>query len=466
MPFRSIPSIAVAAVRLILAGLALLLSGCAALGPSETLEQAGRQHLLDWPEQAAAYDQSCFNVYTRYSTWGVFIGCQAIDIFDIRSPNLFLSFNESLERQSCKTPLGTDGERNYVRTGEQLIFIDKSALRANAWYVPADYYSDGVSTPNILRELVPGAILDTESPRTLSAALFHDRYFCLYEYTAIAWNPDRENFPDRFRVLFDSGALKGLRAKADIPIAYRRRGCANVSFQNGLRAAGASNFIATIFRRTVGIVNGGQRGYCPRYVHAEALTRLDLTFEDLLDVGPISSPGRTVLPNCRAKEPMILCLADLDNLWFVIAMQPDDYGSPAEARLDTDWRQVLTRIFCYDLQARDARGDFFARFSFSENEAHAVCARVNINQLENTNDDIREAMSRKYPLYADLTEPIESPFRAGDFLVEGALLLTSENGPADFLRMVGGAATVDFAMLGLVYANVTAQEADFSGTIK
>ena len=439
---------------LILVVVSGLLGACAALGPSRSMTSSVNPALLDWPEVASSYDEQCFNLHTKYSKWGVFVGCQSVDIFDIRTDNAERWFDANLARQSCMTNLDQDGQRNYIRTGADFLFIDKTRQNANAWFVPAGYYSDGVSSPDILREVLPGAILDTESPRTLSAALFHDRYFCLFEYTRIAWNPDRENFPDRFLKAYRANELDGLYASKANPIVYRRRGCSNVSFRNGLRTAGASSFISTVYRRMVGLVNPGGKGYCPRNVHADALVILDQQLETMLQIAPLGSDNRIMPGPCKAKLPLVLCLADIRALRAVTSVQPSDYGSIDNATLSDEWRQVLTRIMCFELQARDVRDDWYANEPlFTRSEIEDVCAAVAVDELTIFNEDIRSDMAELHALYANPNEPIESPFRAGDFLVEGALMLTQPDGPATFLRTVAGTRSVDFAMLAIVQWN-------------
>lgn len=426
--------------------LLLLLTACAASGPIMQMRVESEYSLLRWDELIDQSDEDCYSLYTKYNKWGVFIGCQAIDIFDVRTPTVNSLFTDNLTLQGCSTKPRAQGKRNYIRTGEHLLFIDKTGGNANAWFVPAGYYSDGVSTPDVLREILPGAILDTESPKTLSAALFHDRYFCLYEYSSYAWQQDRESYPSK---------LSGLRQNGySLPVAYRRKGCANISFRNGLRAAGASSLIATVFRRMVGIVNPGKIGYCPQFVHAEALSDLDNQLEAMLGVGPIGTAGRRKLPGCRANEPVILCLSRVETLWFLVATRADDYAADNTSQITDEWRQVLTRVMCYEIQARDANeGNWPWREYFNQTQAEQICGSINVNALPSGNEDLRIKFSETHNVYAVPNLPIESPFRAGDFLVEGAFMLTKQEGPETFLRTVSGVGNIDYAMLAIVQWN-------------
>ncbi|MEO0674706.1 MAG: hypothetical protein AAFY32_06840 [Pseudomonadota bacterium] len=428
--------------------------GCAVLGPVSTMDQRVEAPLLAWDRLALQKDPECYNLHTKYSKWGTFIGCQSMEIFDIRDRRAFDFFARNLNQQSCQNMLSGNGQRNYIRTGDPFFFIDKVTKNANVWYVPGEYFSDGVSTPDFVREILPGAILDTESPRTLSAALFHDRYFCLYDYTRIAWDKSRENYPEHIRALDPILEANNTAPHPAVPIAYRRRGCANRSFRDGLRTAGASSFVSTIFRRMVGIVNPGGVGYCPQRIHAQALASLDEKITTMLGYGPFGTPGRTQLPGCRAKEPVVLCLANPEALWFLTSRRPDDYADQSESLMTDEWRQVFTRILCYDLQAQAVGKDQWSQtFSFDRGQAAELCASINIAELRAGNEDIRLAMAERYPLYRDRNLIITSPFRAGDFIVEAAVMLTAPDGPANFLTTIASSRTVDFAMLSLAIWN-------------
>ncbi|MEO1150386.1 MAG: hypothetical protein AAFW83_05275 [Pseudomonadota bacterium] len=429
-------------------------AGCAALGPVSTMDQRVNAPLLDWDRLALQKDPDCYNLHTKYSKWGTFIGCQSIEIFDIRDRRAFDFFARNLNEQSCQNMLSSNGQRNYIRTGEPFLFIDKVTKNANVWYVPGNYFSDGVSTPDFVREILPGAILDTESPRTLSAALFHDRYFCLYDYTRIAWDKTRDNYPSHIRAMDPVLEANNAGPHPAVPIAYRRRGCANRSFRDGLRTAGASSFVSTVFRRMVGFVNPGSVGYCPQRIHAQALARLDQQLTAMLGYGDFGTPGRTQLPGCRAKEPVVLCLANPEALWFLASRRPDDYGDASDSLITDEWRQVFTRILCYDLQAQAVRKSRWDQtFSFDQAQAADLCASINIAELRTENEDIREPMAERYPLYRDRARVIASPFRAGDFIVEAAVMLIGPEGPADFLSTIASSRTVDFAMLSLAIWN-------------
>jgi len=406
--------------------------------------------LVNWNQIATQYDPDCYNLYTRNSEWGTFIGCQSIEIFDVRTPNVSKLFSDNLSLQSCNTILGVKGRRNYVKTGEHFWFIDRDVNNANVWYVPKGYYSDGVSTPDFLREILPGGVLDTESPKTLSAALFHDRYFCLYSYTTKAWNSDREGYPTRLLSEVNEGRL--------LPTAYRRKGCANASFRNGLRASGASSFISTVFRGMVGIVNPGKSGYCPKKIHANALIDLEEKFETMLGYGPIGTGGRAQLPGCRTKEPILLCLGEIEALWYLISWRAEEYAvgvnsSESSGLLSDEWRQVLTRIMCYDLQAHFNEDNWPENYTFTPEQAQEVCAFVDIESLRYSNEDLRDQISDFHQIYQDPNIVIESPFRAGDFFIEGALMLNGEDGPQTFLQTVSSMPSIDYAILSIVAWN-------------
>lgn len=430
----------------------ILLGACAALGPVSTMETNVEAPLFQWNLLATQSDPDCYNLHTKYPKWGTYVGCQSIEIFDVRNPRVYDFFSRNLNQQSCANALSGDGQRNYIRTGDQFLFIDKVTKHANAWYVPAGYFSDGVSTPDIVREILPGAILDTESPRTLSAALFHDRYFCLYDYTTIAWNKDRENYPSHIRAIDSQSDISS--SGSLVPSAYRRRGCANTSFRDGLRTSGASSIVSTIFRRMVGIVNPGGVGYCPQLVHAPALAALDEQLSSMLQVGAFGDPARTQLPGCRAKEPLVLCLANVETLWFLVTTRPDDYGDASKALISDEWRQVFTRIMCYDIQAQIiSQSDWSDYYSFDRGQALDTCSSIDLDELRINNEDIRPEMAAAYSFYREGFHPIKSPFRAGDFFVEAALMLTGGNGPETFLQTVASAGTIDFAMLAIVTWN-------------
>ena len=434
--------------RIFLLALAAVLTACASAGPLTPMTVSETNTLARWDQIATQRDSNCYNLFTKYSQWGVFIGCQAIDIFDVRDSNLAEVFTDNLSLQSCSTKPRLEGQRNYIRTGEHLLFLDKTRFAANAWFVPAGYYSDGVSTPDFLREIVPGAILDTESPRTLSAALFHDRYFCLFEYTRIVWNPEREDYPQRLKALGRPAApLPG-----SLPTAYRRKGCANISFRNGLRSAGASSIVSTIFRRMVGIVNPGKVGYCPQRIHGQALADLDRQLEAMLNFGPIGTKGREALPGCRAKEPVTLCLSRVPALWSLVGVRPDDYDVTGPELITDEWRQVFMRIMCYEIQARDTTNWPFEN-TLSKSEAETTCSFLDLNAIPSDNALLRQTFIDEHAIYEKPELVLESPFRAGDFFVEAALLLTQE-GPGSFLRTVSSTGSLDFAMLAIVDWNM------------
>ncbi len=436
-------------------------TGCASLGPAYKIDSIeGVASINNWNQQATDYDPGCYNLYTKYDKWGVFIGCQAIDIFDVRTENAYKLFTDNLSRQSCTTKLGTKGQRNYVRTGHHFLFVDKTGPSGNVWFVPAHYYSDGVSTPDVLREILPGAILDTESPRTLSAALFHDRYFCLFEYSGFAWSSDRENYPQQYAL--ENAAIHGAEKSLPIPAAYRRKGCANVSFRNGLRAAGASSFISTLFRGMVGLVNPGKVGYCPKEVHTNALGQLEVNLSEMLGYGPIGDSRRTELPGCHAKEPLVLCLSNVQALWYLVSLRDDDYDLSNSSLISDEWRQVLTRIMCYDLQARYIPDYWPEEYDFSLAQAEEVCGFIQLNYLVENNEDLRDPLSALHTFYTQDGYHIESPFRAGDFFVEGALMLKDrQEGAETFLRTLAGVTSIDYAMLGLVNWNENHHRADY-----
>ncbi len=425
--------------------LMVLVSACATQGPITSLKVSEENTLVDWDTRAATDSSDCYSLYTKFNNWGVFIGCQAIDIFDVRTVTVNNLFVDNLSRQGCSTKPGVDGQRNYIRTGEHLLFLDKTGINANAWFVPAGYYSDGVSTPNVLREIVPGAILDTESPRTLSAALFHDRYFCLFEYTSIAWNAERDNFPSKLKGIIQNGG--------ELPTAYRRKGCANASFRNGLRAAGASSIVATVFRRMVGIVNPGKKGYCPKIIHADALGVLDAKFENMLGYGENGTYQRKELPGCRENEPVFLCLSRVEALWFLVATRDDDYDTTATPRIPDEWRQVFMRIMCYEMQAHTLEGNWPWSTIFNRAQANDLCGLIDLDRLPAENEALRTDFQEVHDIYTNQELAIESPFRAGDFMVEAALMLMQENGPEIFLSTVSGLNTIDYAMLAIVNWN-------------
>ncbi len=431
-------------------------SGCAAIGPVSSIpvqENAQLDPLTNWNKVAVQFDPDCYNLHTKYDEWGVFIGCQSIDIFDVRTPNVYQLFDEKLSLQNCSTILGKTGQRNYIRTGDQFLFVDKTGQNANAWYVPADYYSDGVSTPDVVREILPGAILDTDSPRTLSAALFHDRYFCLFEYSQFAWSKNRESFPSK---------LKGTD-RAPIIKAYRRKGCANTSFRNGLRTAGASSFISTMFRQMVGLVNPGKSGYCPTRVHTTALSNLEKKLEKLVDVGPIGSGDRSELPGCRPKEVLILCLSKIEALWSLVTVSADDYGQldgSFVSAISEEWRQVMNRIMCFELQAINGQYDWPDNFKISDDIIQSQCGFIDINLLRSQNEDLRADLRVHHTIFDQNDRVIISPFRAGDFWVEAALMLSQENGPELFLQTVSSLRSIDYAMLAIADWNERMAEVD------
>lgn len=440
------------------------LNSCAAMGPISSIDNAQteiRPTLANWDKFAGRRDEECYTLHTKHAEWGVFIGCQAIDIFDVRTPNVFDLFQRNLTLQNCTTQLESQGQRNYVRTGNQFLYLDKTSEHANAWYVPAGYYSDGVSTPNVIREILPGAILDTDSPRTLSAALFHDRYFCLFEYSRKAWDSNRENFPERLKLRRsfageNRGGESNSAAAVDYPDAYRRKGCANTSFRNGLRSAGASSFISTVFRSMVGLVNPGKEGYCPRIVHAPALIALEQELEKTFNIEPINSPQRKNLPGCRAKEPIILCLSRIEVLWSLVSVQADDYAllEGAQSRFSDEFRQVMQRIMCYELQALNGDYNWPENFKVSTQIIQEQCGFIDINLFQSQNADMLEDFTLDGNTLYGADSIIVSPFRAGDFWIEAALMLTSENGMQTFLQTVSSLKSIDYAMLAIVDWNM------------
>ncbi len=429
--------------KLALAGLALaFVSGCAlipnVLPQSQERAFPGAQSpeydpLYNWSNATSSSidPASCVRYHTADPSWGQVIGCQELETIDARSPEVLTYIDQRLRSQACYgicepyKSVGPDGAaagvckgasiaRPMVRSKRHFMVVDKETR--TVWYVPGDYYSDGLSIPRSLTRFLAGSAWDTASPQTLPAALAHDRSFCLRQYSE-EWNTSDA---------VDAATEAAIASRADQPTPYRRRGCANNAFQNTLRMSGTANFVNTIMRTAVSLANPEREGYCPlRQYNYVAL--LEAQFGgDNPEGTDFTSALKMIMRDCRPGEPTVLCLSDRDNLRDVVRAAP--LLSSPEAGVPADWLQLATRIFCLDHNA--SRLDRIGRDDAVESD-DALCAAAGL---------------------APPSDTFSSPVRAGDFWIEAAPRLYCQR-PELLLASIESARDIDNAVVRMVRWN-------------
>ncbi len=420
------------------------------------------QVLWEWHERNQAdVDSRCPVFHTRVSRWGQVIGCQSLETLDARSYGVTNLVNRHLVSQGCDSlcrrddtrPTGyncddTDIRRAFTRTRRHFLFLDKESR--TLWYVPENYYSDGLSIPDWLVRPLAFLGQGTADPKTLPSALSHDRYICLH-------NDARANAIAAKRVvqeMADDDVRRGLTREQwrdrlqHLSEGFRRKGCANDAFENALQATGNSNVLTRAMRTAVGWANSGRWGYCPQfqYNHVAAL-------DNALDGFAVPVDDRTlrmrdVMRDCHEAEPVVLCLSDRDNLRDVLAAFKGVQDAPDLA----PWFALGERVFCLDHAA--ARAERVAGLAaLSDNVAER--ARFAAEWALFKADDVRCAVQGAPYVPADLattTLKPDSPLRAGDLWIEIAPRLNCTS-PQSALDLIADAPTMDAAMVRVITWN-------------
>lgn len=330
--------------------------------------------------------EGCLRYVNKRNNPGQIIGCQQTEVFDVRNPELQAFTKRKLGEQSCVASASAAGNRFYVRTNRHFFFLDKQ-LRT-FWYVPAGYYSDGVSIPDSLLLFLPGPVWDPATPKTLPAALVHDRYLCLRTKTFEARKQDKEL------------AL------------YRRKSCTNTAFENNLKTSGTANTVGALMYTAVSLANREPAGYCPKRQYDDVAA-----LEQRLgrDMPALAKPQRD-LPNCYSQEPSLLCLSNIKNLDHLAQNR-------GTIKVSDDWRAVFNKFSCLE---KTATASHKAKSPPLADQAYC---------------DARDI---------DFTQSKKSPFRAGDLWIESSGLLAREDmadaGPQKLLQVLAPANNIDTAI--------------------
>ncbi len=406
-------------------------------------------------------DSRCPVFHTDVSRWGQVIGCQSLETLDARSFGVTTLVNQHLVSQGCdslcrrdeSSPSGyncsdTDIRRPFTRTQRHFLFLDKESR--TLWYVPENYYSDGLSIPDWLVRPLAFLGQGTADPKTLPSALSHDRYICLYNdaraNALVAKRTVQEMGDDEVRRGLTRAEWRDRRQL--LSEGFRRKGCANDAFENALQATGNSNFLTRAMRTAVGWANSGLWGYCPQfqYNHVAALDNVLDDFEG--EAGGQSRRLRDVMRDCHEAEPVVLCLSDRDNLRDVLTGFDAAETTPDLAA----WFDLGSRVFCLDHKA--ARSERVAGLAaLADNPAERP--RFEAEWALFRADDVRCAIQASPYVPADLAAPAPqpgSPLRAGDLWIEIAPRLNCTS-PASALDLIADAATMDDAMVRVITWN-------------
>ncbi|MCG8442081.1 MAG: hypothetical protein MI723_09760 [Caulobacterales bacterium] len=426
-------------------------------------------------------DNHCAVFHTKSPAWAQIIGCQSFETIDARSPGVTQLVNAHLVGQGCEslcrngengefncTDTSTSISRPFVRTKRHFMVLDKESR--TVWYVPEDYYSDGLSIPNWLVPALAFLGQGTADPKTLPSALSHDRYICLHR-AGVRQHQAEMAKRERRRMRLGLGVAgdmmraipKRFRNNEDDPrsLRMRRKGCANDSFENTLRAAGNGNYLTRAYRTAVGWANGGLFGYCPTFQY-NYLAELESRFytgetvrapgQPPLDIG---AELRKAMGDCRASEPVTLCVSDRDNLRDILNASFGDHPFFLSQEW-RDWTALGEQVLCLEHQAtRTVRQAELALLRDRAPGAEEFAAE----QRRFGEDEHR---CRNYP---QIGADTASPWRAGDLWIEMSPVLSC-HGPDSARRVIANAQKISDAMAALIrwnQANLTGQFTDENG---
>ncbi len=264
---------------------------------------------------------SCMPYPSAEDSSGQFVGCQRNEIYDVRSPILWDAMETFLQRVGCQGSVTAAEDQVYLVNQRPFLFFDRA--NRTAWFVPGEFPSDGATVPSDLRRFLRGSTWDTSSPKTFPAAMVHDRYFCLRNYTEQSGAGGADPSP-----------------WASDEIAYRRRGCANDAFNNALATSGLGDRAGNVMTAAVKLANPGVRGYCPLGQADDVMIVNDI-LEDFYGAAPRRDD---FFPDCEAFEPAILCLSIKENL----------ETAANSRRTPRVWRALMAQMLELDASGSDS----------------------------------------------------------------------------------------------------------------